>query len=55
MNWAWNYLTFQRGTRLITGVSGARMEDMQTEPGSAAAGRSQRPEAQRDSATVSRQ
>jgi NADH dehydrogenase len=29
MNWAWNYLTFQRGTRLITGISGARMEEMQ--------------------------
>ena len=28
MNWLWNYLTFQRGTRLITGMSGARMEDM---------------------------
>jgi NADH:ubiquinone reductase (H+-translocating) len=27
MNWAWNYVTFQRGTRLITGMSGAR-EDM---------------------------
>jgi NADH dehydrogenase len=27
MNWSWNYLTFQRGTRLITGVSGARMAD----------------------------
>jgi NADH dehydrogenase len=27
-NWAWNYLTFQRGTRLITGLSGARMEDV---------------------------
>jgi NADH dehydrogenase len=27
-NWAWNYLTFQRGTRLITGVTGSRMEDM---------------------------
>ena len=24
MNWMWNYLTFQRGTRLITGLSGAR-------------------------------
>jgi NADH:ubiquinone reductase (H+-translocating) len=24
MSWAWNYVTFQRGTRLITGVSGAR-------------------------------
>jgi NADH:ubiquinone reductase (H+-translocating) len=28
MNWAWNYITFQRGTRLITGLSGSRMEDM---------------------------
>jgi NADH dehydrogenase len=27
-NWLWNYLTFQRGTRLITGMSGARMDDM---------------------------
>jgi NADH:quinone reductase (non-electrogenic) len=27
-NWLWNYVTFQRGTRLITGLSGARVEDM---------------------------
>jgi len=27
-NWAWNYVTFQRGTRLITGMSGSAMEDM---------------------------
>jgi NADH:quinone reductase (non-electrogenic) len=27
-NWAWNYITFQRGTRLITGITGARMEAM---------------------------
>jgi NADH dehydrogenase len=27
-NWLWNYVTFQRGTRLITGMSGARMEDL---------------------------
>jgi NADH dehydrogenase len=27
-NWLWNYVTFQRGTRLITGMSGARVEDM---------------------------
>jgi NADH:ubiquinone reductase (H+-translocating) len=27
-NWLWNYITFQRGTRLITGMSGARMESM---------------------------
>ena len=28
LNWAWNDFTFQRGTRLITGLSGARMEGM---------------------------
>jgi len=28
MNWGWNYLTFQRGTRLITGISGSRIEDV---------------------------
>ena len=27
-NWAWNYITFQRGTRLITGMTGSRMEEM---------------------------
>jgi NADH dehydrogenase len=27
-NWCWNYLTFQRGTRLITGISGSRIEDV---------------------------
>jgi NADH dehydrogenase len=27
-NWLWNYVTFQRGTRLITGMSGSRMADM---------------------------
>ena len=27
-NWCWNYLTFQRGTRLITGITGARLEDV---------------------------
>jgi len=27
-SWAWSYITFQRGTRLITGLSGSRMEDM---------------------------
>jgi NADH dehydrogenase len=27
LNWSWNYLTFQRGARLITGVSGSRMEN----------------------------
>lgn len=29
MNWAWNYMTFQRGTRLITGISGSRIEDIE--------------------------
>jgi NADH:ubiquinone reductase (H+-translocating) len=27
-NWGWNYVTFQRGTRLITGISGSRIEDV---------------------------
>ena len=26
MNWLWSYLTFQRGTRLITGMTGSRLE-----------------------------
>jgi NADH dehydrogenase len=28
LNWMWNYVTFQRGTRLITGMEGARVEDI---------------------------
>jgi hypothetical protein len=28
LNWAWNYITFPRGTRLITGISGSRIEDV---------------------------
>jgi NADH dehydrogenase len=28
MTWLWNYVTFQRGTRLITGLTGSRLEDM---------------------------
>jgi NADH:ubiquinone reductase (H+-translocating) len=28
MNWGWSYVTFQRGTRLITGISGSRIEDV---------------------------
>lgn len=28
INWLWNYVTFQRGTRLITGLEGARVEDV---------------------------
>ena len=35
LNWAWNYLTFQRGARLITGLTGSRMEDMPAPAGSA--------------------
>jgi NADH:ubiquinone reductase (H+-translocating) len=30
MSWAWSYITFQRGTRLITGLSGSRVADMPT-------------------------
>jgi NADH dehydrogenase len=32
LNWIWNYVTFQRGTRLITGLSGSRMENMNVPP-----------------------
>jgi NADH:ubiquinone reductase (H+-translocating) len=28
LSWGWSYLTFQRGTRLITGVTGSQMEVM---------------------------
>ncbi|MGA7487449.1 MAG: NAD(P)/FAD-dependent oxidoreductase [Xanthobacteraceae bacterium] len=28
LNWAWNFVTFQRGARLITGIVGARMKDL---------------------------
>jgi NADH:ubiquinone reductase (H+-translocating) len=28
LTWGWSYLTFQRGTRLITGISGSRIEDV---------------------------
>lgn len=28
LHWLWNYVTFQRGTRLITGVSGSRMDEV---------------------------
>jgi NADH:ubiquinone reductase (H+-translocating) len=36
LNWAWNYLTFQRGTRLITGLTGSRVEDLAEPPAPAA-------------------
>jgi NADH dehydrogenase len=29
LNWGWNYVTFQRGTRLITGFTGSRMSPME--------------------------
>jgi NADH dehydrogenase len=28
LHWLWNYVTFQRGTRLITGVTGSRMDEV---------------------------
>jgi len=31
LHWLWNYITFQRGTRLITGISGSRIEDVRSE------------------------
>jgi NADH dehydrogenase len=39
LSWAWSYVTFQRGTRLITGVSGARMDAMAPPQGYAASKR----------------
>jgi NADH:ubiquinone reductase (H+-translocating) len=40
LHWLWNYVTFQRGTRLITGISGSRIEDVRPElaPPTAAGG-----------------
>jgi NADH:ubiquinone reductase (H+-translocating) len=29
LNWGWNYITFQRGARLITGLKGSRMSPME--------------------------
>lgn len=29
LNWAWNYFTFQRGARLITGVTGSRVAPLE--------------------------
>jgi NADH dehydrogenase len=39
LSWAWSYVTFQRGTRLITGVSGTRMDGMAPPQGYAASKR----------------
>ena len=35
-NWLWHYVTFQSGTRLITGMSGADMDEMAPPPAAAA-------------------
>jgi NADH dehydrogenase len=32
LNWAWSYVTFQRGARLITGIVGAQMQDLREMP-----------------------
>ena len=32
LNWAWNFVTFQRGSRLITGIVGAQMKDLKPTP-----------------------
>jgi NADH:ubiquinone reductase (H+-translocating) len=36
LNWAWDFVSFQRGSRLITGIVGAQMEDLKqtSQPGS---------------------
>jgi NADH dehydrogenase len=28
LNWAWNYITFQRGSRLITGLYARQLDDV---------------------------
>jgi NADH dehydrogenase len=28
LNWGWNYITFERGARLITGLTGSRMSPL---------------------------
>jgi NADH dehydrogenase len=37
LSWIWSYVTFQRGTRLITGISGSRSAKLRPEPGQDAA------------------
>ncbi len=37
LNWAWSFLTFQRGARLITGIVGARLQDLRLAPAAAEA------------------
>jgi NADH dehydrogenase len=36
-NWTWNYLTFQRGARLITGVTTLRVDAIAAAPAEVAA------------------
>ena len=37
LNWTWNYLTFQRGARLITGVTTSRVDAIAAAPAEVAA------------------
>ena len=37
LNWTWNYLTFQRGARLITGVTTSRVDAIAAAPAGVAA------------------
>jgi NADH:ubiquinone reductase (H+-translocating) len=46
LHWLWNYVTFQRGTRLITGISGSRIEDVRPELGTAPPTAAEHPSAQ---------
>ena len=32
LNWAWTFVTLQRGSRLITGIVGAQMKDLKQTP-----------------------
>jgi NADH dehydrogenase len=36
LNWTWDFVAFQRGSRLITGIVGAQMKDLKqtSQPGS---------------------
>jgi NADH:quinone reductase (non-electrogenic) len=46
LHWLWNYITWQRGTRLITGISGSRIEDVRPEVGMAPPTAAEHPGAQ---------
>ncbi len=54
LHWFWNYITFQRGTRLITGISGSRIEDMRIRDNASAPG-GRRASRQRSRVPVGRQ